>query len=332
MFNSFYISKANLLHNLRIIKKKTNAKVCAMVKANAYGVGLKEVVSILNNKVDYFGVVNVSEADEVRAISKNKILIVGALEQGEIKDYSYTCCSIKDIKYLISLNKKVNIHLKINTGMNRFGLKLCQLKRALKLIAESKLILEGVFTHFATADNFVDCQYKLLEKAVAIIKQQGFNPIVHADNSANITKHNLDMVRVGFKLYNDSFPFKPVVKITAKILQINTVMRGAVVGYDYNFVAPKKMRVAVVSLGYADGFLHGLIGCKIFVKGKACSVLNVCMDCFMLDVTDVNIKLGESIYIINKENNLFYYANYLHTSPYEIGTNFSKIRAKKYLI
>ena len=86
MFNSFYISKANLLHNLRIIKKKTNAKVCAMVKANAYGVGLKEVVSILNNKVDYFGVVNVSEADEVRAISKNKILIVVALEQGEIKD------------------------------------------------------------------------------------------------------------------------------------------------------------------------------------------------------------------------------------------------------
>ena len=332
MFNKFYISKSNLLHNLKLVKEKTNAKVCAMVKANAYGVGLKEVVTILSNKVDFFGVVNSAEADYVRELTSNKILIVGPLEHKSLKDYSYACCNLKDIKYLIAKNKKIYIHIKINTGMNRFGLNISQLKVALKLIAKSKLVVEGVFTHFATNDSFVDCQYRMFTKAVLLIKKHGYNPIVHADNSANITKHNLDMVRVGFKLYNEHSPFKPIVKIMAKVLQVNTVNRGAVIGYDYNFVASKKMRVAVVSLGYADGFMHGLIGCNIFVKGKMCKVLNVCMDCFMLDVTDVNIKVGEDIYILNKKNTLFNYAKYLNTSPYEIGTNFSKIRAKKYLI
>ncbi len=332
MFNTVYIDSNSLLKNLKHIKSKTNSKICAMVKANAYGLGIKEVVSILSKKVDFFGVENSAEADIVKKYTNTKILIVCALERVVIKDYSYTCCSVDDLQFLISKNRKINIHLKINTGMNRFGCSLYELPILLKLIQNSKLNLEGVFTHFATDDSYVDEQLKIFKKAIKIVKSFGFKPIFHADNSANCFKHNLDMVRVGFNLYCDSFAFTQVSKIEATILQINNVKRGDLVGYNYNFIVPKNMKIAVVSLGYADGFLRAMCGFNLWVNGKPCKVLNVCMDCFMLDVSDLNLNKGDKIFILNKENSIFSYANQLNTSPYEILTNFSKIRARRKII
>jgi len=332
MFNKIYVDGQKLLHNLNIIKKESNSKVCAMVKANAYGVGLKEVVLTLTNKVEFFGVATQSEADKVRELTKSKILIVGSLSKQQIKDYSYTCTCVEDIDFLIAQNKKINIHLKINTGMNRFGVKPCQVKAILNKIKGSKLNLEGLFTHFATADEFVEVQYKRFKKVVDFVHSMGFKPIIHSDNSANYNKHKLDMVRVGFCLYNENLPFEPVCSISAEILQVNKVKSGDLVGYDYNFVANKNMKIAVVSMGYADGFLRGYIGMELNYLNKPCRVLNVCMDCFMLDVTNVKTKKGERIFILNNKNNLLNYANFIKTSPYEISTNFGNARAERILI
>ena len=158
------------------------------------------------------------------------------------------------------------------------------------------------------------------------------HPIFHVDNSANLNKHNLDMVRIGFDLYDADLPFCQVVSITGCVQQVNKVKAGELVGYNYNFVAKQNMKIAVVSVGYADGFLRGLIGLEISVMGVKCKVLNVCMDCFMLDVSNIKINKGSRIFILNDENNLSLYAKQLNTSEYEVMTNFGRMRAKRILI
>ena len=334
MFNRMYIDSKKLLNNLEIIKENCGCKVCAMVKANAYGVGLKEVVLALKGRVDFFGVACVEEAEEVKAYASNKILIVGALERENVKDmsFSYTCASLDDLDFLIGLNKKIKVHLKINTGMNRFGIKPTEVETALRKIVASKLILEGVFTHFATADEYVAVQFRRFKKVIKFVESFNLRPMFHVDNSANLKKHNLDMVRVGFDLYDADLPFCQVVSITGYVQQVNKVKAGELVGYNYNCVAKSNMKVAVVSLGYADGFLRGLIGSEISVMGVKCKVLNVCMDCFMLDVSKIKICKGARLFILNDENNLSIYAKHLNTSEYEVMTNFGKMRAKRILI
>ncbi len=153
MFNYIIINKDNLINNIKQVKANNpNSKICAMVKANAYGVGQTEVVQILGKYVDYFGVACFFEAESIKKCTNKKILIVGPLEKSCVDErFSYACHSLDDVEYLISTNKKINVHLKVNTGMNRFGIcSIKEFKTAIKKIKKSNLILEGVFTHFAT--------------------------------------------------------------------------------------------------------------------------------------------------------------------------------------
>lgn len=338
MFNKILIHKDNLINNIKQVKfENPNSKICAMVKANAYGVGLKEVVSILDNYVDFFGVACFFEAKKVKKLTNKKILIVGPIEKNYIdENFSYTCSSFEDVKNLILQKKQINIHLKINTGMNRYGFKnIKEFKKTLNLILHSGLVVEGIFTHFATTDEYVKVQMGVFNKFIKVCKSFGFNPIIHADNSYVNEKHNhgLDMVRIGFNLYNrDEGWFLPVVEIKSAIVQINYVKKGELVGYNYNCVAYKNLTVAVVPLGYADGFDKKYINMNLNVKGENCKVLNICMDCFMLDVTNVKIKKGDEIYLVNKYNSLKKFAEYLSTSEYEVMTKFSYSRAKRIII
>ena len=97
-------------------------------------------------------------------------------------------------------------------------------------------------------------------------------------------------------------------------------------------MAKSNMKVAVIPIGYADGFDLRLIGCELFVNGIKCKVLNICMDCFMLDITDTKLKKGDEIYVLNKFNSLKIFAEYLQTSKYEIGCKFSNIRADRVIV
>ncbi len=337
MFNTKIINSHALINNIKLIKQKNpNSLICAMVKANAYGVGLKEVVKIISPFANFFGVACVMEAKAVRKICKNPILIVGPLEFGKLDNsFSYTCQSLKDINYLISLNLPFKIHLKINSGMNRYGFSSTkEYQMALKKISKSLLFLEGVFTHFATVDQFVEKQFKTFKKFVNITKQFGFNPIVHADNSFVNEKfnHSLDMVRIGYNLYNGAGKFKSVLKIKTKIVKINNVKKGDLVGYDYRFVAKKPVKIAVLPVGYADGFDMKYLGLKLKINNAPCRVLNICMDCFMLDISKTRLKEGDEIEILNEKNNLKKYAKYISSSCYEVGTKFSFMRAKTIII
>ena len=123
MFNTYLVNKNNLIHNIKqAIEINPYTKVCAMVKADAYGVGVDGVVPLLNDYVDFFGVACFFEAKKIKNLTNKKILIVGPLERNDIDiDFSYTCSNVDDVKFLMSLNRKIFIHLKVNTGMNRFG-------------------------------------------------------------------------------------------------------------------------------------------------------------------------------------------------------------------
>ena len=124
----------------------------------------------------------------------------------------------------------------------------------------------------------------------------------------------------------------PVVSIKSQVVQVNKCVCGDIVGYNKRCVVTKPTKVAVIPVGYADGFLSSYIGLKIWVKGKLCEVLNVCMDCFMLDVSNLNIKKGDFVFLINKQNPLSKYSRYSNLSEYEVMCNFHNIRACKKLI
>ncbi len=334
MLNRILIDKISLINNVKLIREKNKKSLlCAMVKANAYGVGAKEVVKILNNFVDFFGVSNVLEAKAIMNITNKKILIVGAIDGKIDTRFSYTCFGIEDVERLAKLKIPLNIHLKVNVGMNRFGFKnILEFKRAILIINNSMLNLEGVFTHFPTADKLVDTQFKKFKKFVNICHMFGLNPIIHADNSSvsDNKNHHLDMVRIGFNLFNkNDSGFKPIVKIESKIIQINEVGSGELVGYNYRAVANKPMRVAVLPIGYADGFDMHYLGINLFINGFKCKVLNICMDCFMLDVTNTNLKQNDKVEILNEQNNLLHYASFAKTHEYEVMTKFSYLRGKR---
>lgn len=337
MFNTILINKNFLINNIKQVRANNpNSFVCAMVKANAYGVGIKQVVSAIDNFVDYYGVACFFEAKILKDITEKQILIVGALEDKIDLRFIYSCSSLAEIKALKEKNLAIKIHLKVNSGMNRYGFKdLKEFEKAIKLIKNSKLVLDGIFTHFATADYYTDEQMKNFNKFVNLSHKYGFNPIIHADNSLvnQTNNHNLDMVRVGYSLYlENKNGFNPVVEIKSKIEQINHISKGELVGYNYKYVAKSSMKVAIVPVGYADGFSTRLIGFNLKVKNRNCKILNVCMDCFMLDISGIKMKKGDEIYILDKFNSLCRYAKYLSISDYEVSTNFSNIRADRKLI
>ena len=321
-------NRQQLLKNLKSLGAEN---VCAMVKANAYGVGVKKVCTALLGKVKYFGVANMPEALEIRTFDKTTpILVVGIssdFDNAILNNIDLTIESVEMLlilqKYIKNTNKKIKIHLKINTGMNRLGLDtINEFKVCLKIIQKSpNIVLAGVFTHFATIneDNiFLQKQIKKFKQFCNIIPPI-FNPIIHIGGGSivkkiNITKHPEIMVRAGLELYRHT------IKIESKIIKIRNIKKGDRVGYSNGFVADKNYEIGIIPLGYADGINRKLSNLGYVKLGKQhCKIIgNICMDMFFIDLTNKNAKLGDTVQIFWDED---HWAQTLDTIPYEILTN-----------
>lgn len=352
LLNTFEIFTDNIRQNITNFKSHfKNVKICAIVKADAYGHGIEGVVKDIERLVDFFGVVDEQEALKVRNVSSKPILILSMINNCSLNEIikQNISLSASNMPYLKRIektakieNKVAKIHLKINTGMNRLGLYTKQnfIKLVEYINQSNYLTLEGIYTHFYDSTNKerTEVQYQKFCEYLRLIDTK--NVIIHASASNACfldDKYLFDMVRLGNLIYGyldfiPPFLLHPALKITSTIVNIVNVKKGEGIGYGAKFIAPKNMKVATISLGYADGFLRANSNNgEVIVKNNYAKIVgNICMDLFMIDVTNINCKIGDKVIVLgsngSKQITATQIANRTNTINYEVLTNFKRDR------
>lgn len=357
------INLTNLKKNFLNIRKKVKpAKLMAVVKADAYGHGVKEIVFALNSlgekKPDYYAVAFIDEAIELRSLGINEPILVfePVLEQDAESIYRFNLIpTVFTKKHLDSLIKfqplyfqnKLKIHIKVDTGMNRLGINYDEAFNFLKYVnKKNEFIIDGIYTHFATSDekdkSFANLQLKRFLNLLNQLKAAKINyGLAHAANSGAILDMPiayLDMVRPGVSLYGnypslettESIKLFPVMSLVSHAASIKTIQKGDSVSYGRKFTARKRTKIISVPIGYADGFNRLFTNnFKAIIKGKFYNqVGTVTMDRIMFDIQNDNIKIGDEVILLGKKNNLeitaWDWSKKLNTIPYEITCNISK--------
>lgn len=338
-------------------------KIIAVVKADAYGHGVLPVCKAAYEAgIDFFAISRVKEGIELtKAGFKNKIIVLGgtlASEMPAIVEHGLipTIYSIDQLKMLDKANAhnetKAGFHLKIDTGMNRLGVKgdksLDEFLDVLDTL--DNVSLEGVYSHFAVSDSDKEFTKKQLEAFIIVVEQinkRGYNPKTHISNSAATQAYDyckLDYVRLGIGMYGlnpqdkSKINLKPVMSLCANIIHINNIEAGETVSYGRTYVATKKTKIAVLPIGYADGYPRNLSNkAQVLVAGKRCNIVGtVCMDHMMIDVTEIqNVATGDEVILIGKLNDEEITAKELAdlagTIHYEIVTGIQKRVGRVYI-
>lgn len=355
------INLSNLKFNFLNIKKKVKkSKIMAVVKADAYGHGMTECVKALlsleSRKPDYFAVALLEEAIEFRKAGfKQPVLVFAPVQETEAAEYiKYnvlpTVFTEEHLDYLrkAGKNKKIRVHIKIDTGMGRLGVNFSRAAEFIKKVSMDKqFIIDGIYTHFATSDesdkSYALLQLKRFSAIVDGLKADKINyGLAHCANSGAILdmpEAYFDMVRPGIALYGyypsfettESIKLKPVMSLVTSITNIKDVEPGESISYGRKFIAPHKIRIATASVGYADGYVRGLSNkAEVIIKGKKYpQVGQVCMDRIMFNIgSDNKIKEGDEVILLGRSKNLeisaWDWAKVLNTIPYEITCNISK--------
>lgn len=349
------IKTSSLINNysLLINNYAKDKNIIAIVKANAYGHGAIEISKFLERKeVSYLGVANLDEALELKNNKiRKKILILGSIDDDEIikaikLNIMFTVYDYDQISFLASLDlKKIKFHLKVDTGMNRLGISIDEVDKAIKKISNNRnLIIEGIYTHLAEADkknsSFTKKQIKCFESVVKSFNEKGFNiKFIHASNSSGILNYDsqiFNTVRPGLFLYGLSSErkLKPAMTLESKIIKIRVLKKGDSVSYGRTFVSKKKMVIGVIPIGYADGLPRALSNKGyVYCKGKKCKILGrVCMDLTMIDITNIkNIRVGQKIVIFDDNlQSASMLASTINTIPYDIVCGISKRVMRSY--
>jgi alanine racemase len=342
-----------LNYNIKQIRKviSSDVKILATVKANAYGHGIIEISNFLRNKVDYLGVAYIEEGALIRAHGiKTPVLILGnTLKNGFNKALKHnlqiTLTDIKSALYLNRLaakkNKKASVHIKVDTGMGRIGF---WHKNAIKYIRRinkmEHIRIEGLYTHLSSVEKDHKFSLKQIKRFNLVIKEveaAGIEiNIYHAANSLatlHYKESHFNLVRPGIILYGvypDVFSkrlidVKPVLSLKTKIVYIKEVAAGRSISYNRSFISKRKMKIATLPIGYADGYSHLLTHkAQVLIKGKRYKVIGkICMDQIMADVSSLkNIKIGDEATLIgkskNKEISVEELAKKAATIPYEL--------------
>ena len=344
------------IHNYQVVRAATSAKICCVIKANAYGHGAIELAKLYAQLgADFLAVSNIEEALQIRHSGvKLPIVILG---------YTPSTCAILLAKYDLSqcvysrdygealaqaaekAGVAVKIHLKIDTGMGRIGFAFRgdghdELSDALAVCAHPSLIREGIFTHFAVADEgkkgeaYTRKQFSQFSNAIDALAHHGVTfAIHHCANSAAIfsyPEYHLDMVRAGVVLYGltpsdcvNVPSLKPMMTLKTVVSHVKTVYPGESVSYGRHYTASDEKRVATVPIGYADGFFraNSCGAYALLIGGKRTPILgNVCMDQTMLDASNVDCKLDDEVTVFGVEdgNTAADLARACGTIPYEI--------------
>ena len=337
-----------LEHNFNCVRNKlpNNIKILGVIKANAYGHGAVEIGKFLDGKCDFFGVACIEEAVELKkAEIKTPILILGRVFPFDIEtavkyDVRIPIFSYDDAVALsneaVKQGKNMPFHFCIDTGMSRIGFQVSEESADIcKSITElPNIFAEGLFSHFATADE------KDLSKAVEqrnkykefckMLSDRGIEiPIKHLNNSAGIMNFDeyFDMCRMGIITYGlypsdevdkDILDLEPIMSWHTKISHIKELEPNREISYGGTFKTDRVTKVATVPVGYADGFPRCLSNKgKVIINGKYAKILGrVCMDQFMVDVSDIECNINDEVVLFGTQKNAHISLEELSNSAY----------------
>lgn len=376
------IKKSAIKNNLKQFRNiiGSEKKLMAIVKSNAYGHGMIGTAKIaVDSGVDWLGVINLKEALMLRKAKIKKPIFIlsfweknNDVEKGIRENINFPVYTIAQAKFLsqkaIKIKKQAKIHIKLDTGANRIGIFPKDAKNFFqKLNKIPNIKINGIFTHFSSSESknqaYTNKQINLFSKTLKELKKQKINiPLAHAGCSAstiNNIKTHFDLVRVGIGLYglwpseeteqlakenNLRVKLKPSLTWKTKIIQIKEIPKNSFIGYDCTFKTKKRIKLAVLPIGYWDGYNRQLSnpspfknkGGEVLIKGKRCSIVGrICMNLSMVDITELdNPKIGETVVLIgqqkNKEITVEEIAQKTKTINYEVVTRINPLIPRIY--
>jgi alanine racemase len=369
------VDREAIRHNLKAVRRHIGAGplIMAVVKSDGYGHGAVEVARVaLANGARYLGVASVAEGVELRVAGiMAPILVLAeppAAAIGQLLHYELTSC-VFTMDFALALGetaaaagRQAGYHLKIDTGMNRIGVHPSDAGDFLRsLDFHAGLRLEGVFTHFATADGSdemgVRMQLKRFEEALEVIRYMGIAPgIIHAANSAAAIRYrqtHFDLVRIGIMTYGlhpsdltrTLINLRPAMSIHARVIDLKSLPVGEGVSYGFTYRSPGNVQVATIPLGYGDGLARELSNrMDLLVEGHAFpQVGNICMDMCMFEVDQrprgregrLEVRYGDEVVVVGRsgalEISLDDIARGLGTINYDVACRFGLRLEKRYL-
>lgn len=319
-------------HNFNVTRAKLpeNVKLLCVIKADAYGHGAVPLAKLFEGRADFYGVACIEEAIELKKAGiKTPVLILGAVPKefySDIVKYDIRVpiFNLEDAKALsaeaVKQSKTAPFHFCVDTGMSRIGFQVDKesANACLEITKLPNIEAEGLFSHFATADE------KDLSKAIAqrdkfkefikLLEERGINiPIKHINNSAGIMNFDeyFDMCRMGIILYGlypshevdeNLLKIKPVMEWRAHITHIKELEPGREISYGGTYKTGETRRIATIPVGYADGYPRCLSNKgKVLINGEFAPITGrVCMDQFMVDITGIDAKVGDTVVLVGK--------------------------------
>jgi len=356
---------AALYNNVNyIVRMVGTTQVMAVVKANGYGHGAVEVARVaLEAGATRLGVAHVHEGIALRQAGiQVPVQVFRNFELGHINEYlnynlEITLSSENAIRQLLShpaSEKPFPVHIKIDTGMNRLGLRAATFaKQAAELLRHRKLSILGIMTHFATADEtdheFLKSQLRCFKKIMDLPVLQGRDILYHAANTAATLKHPetwLNLVRTGIGMYGypptqemaGTSPFKPVLSLHARLAQIKQILPGETVSYNRTWTALQPTFIGTVDIGYGDGYPRALSNkMQVLVNGRRAAIVGtVCMDMLMVDLGEQpQDQPGDEVVLLGKQGHdeipIWDFCDHLGTIPYEITCMISQRVQRNYI-
>ncbi|PSB59414.1 alanine racemase [Chamaesiphon polymorphus] len=352
------IDLAALVHNVRQVRGllKPDTKMMAVVKADAYGHGAIVVArTLVAAGVEWLAVATVPEGIELRAAGIGApILLLGAIHTDmQVRaivewDLQPTICTIPQATTIsksiakLDLDKPLNVHLKLDTGMSRLGTNWQQAESFYREVSSLPYLKIGsLYSHLATADaidpTVMEMQLDRFARSIAAIESAGYvPPLLHLANSAGILatdRSHYHLVRPGLILYGlcpaPHLQFKidlqPVLSVKARVTQVKEIAAGTGVSYGYRFIADRDLQIAVVEIGYADGIPRRLSNrMQAIVRGQLVPQIGtITMDRLMLDVSQIpDLQVDEIVTILGRDGSAYIsaddWANELETISWEI--------------
>ncbi|MFQ5674264.1 MAG: alanine racemase [bacterium] len=350
------INLSAIVSNLLSIKERVApAGVMAVVKANAYGHGLSEVAKVaLENGVQYLGVARVEEGIRIRRFESDKpVLVFGGFMANEVPEFlkNNLELTVFDLRLAESLSTTARelgavakVHIKVDTGMGRVGLQWQEAAEFITRVWElSHVQVVGIYTHFASSDSadnsFADIQLHRFRQVLSELDDRGVEiPVKHAANSGailDLPASYFDLVRAGVSLYgyypsantSESLRLTPSMTLKSQVISVREVEAGTKISYDATYETQRRTRMAVVAIGYGDGYNRLLSNQgEVLINGKRYPVRGrVCMDHIMVETgPEAEIRIGDEVVLLGRQGaeeiSIDEICTKLNTIPYEFTT------------